>query len=141
MEIFAVVVLFPNFVISQFTITTIPDTDSGPAYVFANEGTENISLYCEVINNLGNLQLTNWFITRQTDSNVVEPAFFLNGTVDTPEDLKGKITAIGEPLTGLPLQFQNNFTIINFTSEFDLCQLQCGPQGSLRIFILGFTGK
>ena len=132
-----VLVLFPNLVISQITVTTIPDTD----YVFANEGTENISLYC-VVDNDGNQTITDWFIMRQTDSNLVQPSFHKNGTVIEPADLIGKIEAIGDPFPQLPtITYQTNFTIINFTSEFDLSQLKCGPQGSFRTFNLGFTGN
>ena len=133
-----VLVLFPNLVISQITsVTTIPDTD----YVFANEGTENISLYC-VVDIDGNQTITDWFIMRQTDSMLTQPSFYKNGTVNTPADLIGKIEAIGDPFPPLPtITYQTNFTIINFTSEFDLSQLKCGTQGTLRTFNLGFTGN
>ena len=36
----------------QVIYSTVPNnTDSGPAYVFTDDGTLNISLYCEVISN------------------------------------------------------------------------------------------
>ena len=141
MEIFAVLVVFPNLVISQITYTTIPDTDSDrPAYVFANEGTENISLYC-LVDNSGTQTVSRWSIMRKTDSSLLPITFFINGTVDTPADLIGKITAIGDPFPGLPITYQTNFTIINFTNEFDLSQLKCGETGILRTFNLGFTGN
>ena len=132
-----------NLVISQtITYNTIPDTDSGvPAYVFANEGTENVQLYCEVIRNDMNVQ-TRWLIKRQNDLNFAILTFDVNGTVSSSEhsDLIGKIEAIGEPISQT-LQFQTNFTIINFTSEFDLSQIKCGPDGAqLREFNLGLPG-
>ena len=141
MEIFAVLVLFPNFVISQITVTTIPDTDSDPAYVFANEGTDDISLYC-IVDNGGTQTVTDWFIMRQTDSNLIQPSFHINGTVIEPADLIGKIEVTGKPFPPLPtITYQTNFTVINFTSDLDQSQIICGPQGSFKTFNFGFTGN
>ena len=135
-------VLFPSFVTTTlFTYTTIPDTDSGPGYVFANEGTENVPIYCEVFNDVGNQIITRWSIMRQTDSSLLPVTFFVNGTVDTPEYLMGKIEAIGEPFPGFPITYQNNFTIVNFTSEFDGSQIACGQTGALRTFNIGLSGN
>ena len=41
------------------------------------------------------------------------------------------------------LTFETNFTILNFTSEFNLALIQCAQTfpGTLRKFNLGFPGK
>ena len=58
----------------------------------------------------------------------------------------GKITAIGaigDVILGSSLTFETNITILNFTSEFDLAQVECAQtESSLvkRKFNLGFPG-
>ena len=43
----------------QIIFTTVPGTDNGPAYVLAEEGALNVSLYCYVVSN--NIQVqTRW---------------------------------------------------------------------------------
>ena len=121
--------------------TTDPDTEDGPAYVFAEKGTLNVSLYCEVNNN-GRVQ-TRWTIKRQTDTQLLITDYNSAGELILPVDLVGKITAIGDVINGSSLTLETNFTILNFTSEFNLALLRCAQSipGTLREFNLGFPGK
>ena len=129
-----------NKVASQVTYTTVPNTDSGAAYVFADEGTLNVSIYCKVINS-NTPAVTRWLIRRSNDSQLIVPTFDFNGKVTNPTDLVGKIEAIGDIFIQGSLTFQTNFTILNFTNEFDLSLVKCGPQtATLRQFNFGFPG-
>ena len=136
------VLLAVSITSSQVIFTTVPSTNSGPAYVFAKEGTLNVSLYCEVISQ--NIQvLTRWFVKRQTDNMIRITDYNAGGELTFPNDLLGKITAIGNviPDSLQNLTYETNFTIVNFTSEFDLAQIQCGPNDGLtRTFIIGLPG-
>ena len=134
------ILLTTSIVWAQMFITD-PNTEDGPAYVFAEKGTFNISLYCEVNNN-GRVQ-TRWRIKRKTDNNLIIPDFNGAGQLISPADLVGKITAIGDVIPGISLTFETNLTIINFTSEFNLALIQCAQSfpGTLREFNLGFPGK
>ena len=38
-------ILFVNLVLGQVIYTIIPQTDNGPAYLFADEGTLNVSVF------------------------------------------------------------------------------------------------
>ena len=131
-------VLTTSIASSQQVFTTVPNTDSGPAYVFADEGTRNVSLYCMVIQN--NIQIqTLWFVKRQNDSAERPTDYNAAGELTSPSDLVGKITATGDVIPGnmQSLTYETNLTILNFTSEFNLAQVQCesGP-----VFNLGFPG-
>ena len=136
------VLLAVSITSSQVIFTTVPSTNSGPPYVFAEEGTLNVSLYCEVISQ--NIQVqTRWFVKRQTDNMIRITDYNAGGELTSPNDLLGKITAIGNviPDSLLNLTYETNFTILNFTNEFDLAQIQCGPNDALtRTFILGLPG-
>ena len=127
---------------SQVIFTTVPSTNNGPAYVFAEEGTLNVSLYCEVISQ--NIQVqTRWFVRRQTDNMILITDYNAAGELTSPNVLLSKITAIGNviPDSLLNLTYETNFTILNFTSEFDLVQIQCGPNDGLtKTFNLGLPG-
>ena len=133
-------VLTTSIASSKFIFTTIPNTDSGLAYVFAEEGTLNVSLYCEVIQNNFQIQ-TSWFVKRQNDSVERPTDYNATGELTTPSDLVGKITATGDVIPGNmeSLTYETNFTILKFTSEFNLAQVQCGS-GTIRVFNLGFPG-
>ena len=127
----------PTFAVNY---TTIPDTDSGLAYVFANEGTENVSIYCVVIINGVQFQ-SRWRVKRLIDSDFTTTDYSPNGDLISPAGLIGDITATGELIPGSSLTYETNFTILNFTNEFNLTEVQCGPQGTdLRLFIFGFPG-
>ena len=125
---------------SSQVFTTVPNTDSGPAYVFADEGRRNVSLYCIVIQN--NIQIqTPWFVKRQIDSAERLTNYNAAGELTSPSDLVGKITATGDVIPGnmQSLTYETNLTILNFTSEFNLAQVQCGS-GPIRVFNFGFPG-
>ena len=126
----------------QVIITTVPDTDSSPVYLIFDEGTLNVSLYCEVIQNNEQIQ-TRWLVQRPTDSLPLLTNYNAAGELISPADLVGKITAIGEIIPNLAsnLTFETNFTILNFTTEFHQVLIKCGPQGVLRQFNLGFPSK
>ena len=121
--------------------TTVPNTDNGPGYVFAEEGTLNVSLYCMIYNN--GLVQTRWLVKRQSDNNLVIPDFNSAGELISPANLLGKITAIGDVIPGISLTYETNFTILNFTNEFDMAQVDCAQSfpGTSREFNLGFPGN
>ena len=135
--------LLVDLVLGQVTYITIPETESGPAYVFADEGTLNVSVYCVVF--LDNEQFrSRWLVRRQVDAGYILPDFNISGEVTGPAqatDLIGKIKATGELITNTSFTFQTNFTIVNFTTEFQMSIVKCGPQGeSLREFNFSFPG-
>lgn len=134
--------LTASLTFGQLTYRTVPDTDSGPAYVFAEEGTLNVSIYCEVINN--NVQaLSRWLIIRDDNNQLIVPSFDSSGKCTSPADLIDKIEAIGDVIIQGSITYQTNFTILNFTVEFDLILnlIRCGPQGyPPRVFNFGFPG-
>ena len=132
--------LATNIVSSQVIFTTVPDTaDNVPTYIITEEGTLNVSLYCEVIS--GNIQvLTRWLVKRPSDSMPILTEYNINGELTSPDDLMGKIRAIGNIVPNVTIQYQTNFTIVNFTSEFNPTLIKCGPQGTVREFNLGFPG-
>ena len=136
--------LVRSFVSSQQHVDfiTIPDTESGPVYLIPEEGTLNVSLYCKVIQNNFQIQ-TRWLVKRPTDSLLINTNYNAYGELISPSFLVGKVTAIGNVIPNLAsnLTYETNFTILNFTREFDVIQFKCGPQGILREFNLGFPGK
>ena len=126
-------------VLSQVTYTTVPNTDSGPAYVFADEGTLNVSIYCEVFSSSNQIQ-TRWLIKRQSDGSPLGLTYN-NEVITEPAFLVGKATITGELVPNSVTTYRSNFTILNFTNVFDLSQLKCGPLGqTLREFNFGFPG-
>ena len=140
MVIVLLVLLTISATFGQVTYTTVPNTDSGPAYVFADEGTLNVSLYCIVIsNNTGTPQhlQSRWLFG--TGAQIIT---FTGKVASSPSSVAGNIIVEGEPLPDAPqLTFQTNLTILNFSRIFDLTLIRCGPQGSqLREFNLGFPG-
>ena len=118
----------------QFTILKVVLLNLIP-----EEGTLN--LYCKVIQN--NLQIqTRWLVKRQTDSLAITTDYNAFGELISPAFLVGKITTIGDVIPNLVsnLTYETNFILLNFTSEYDVIQFKCGPQGILREFNLGFPG-
>ena len=126
----------------QVIVTTVPDTDSSPVYFIFDEGTLAVSLYCKVTQNNEQIQ-TRWLVQRPIDSGALATSYNAAGELTSPADLVGKITAIGDVISGISLNltFQTNFTILNFTIEFHQVLIKCGPQGTLREFNLGFPSK
>ena len=95
-----------------------------------------------MIYNIGQVQ-TRWLVKRSTDSTPLLTDYNSAGELISPADLVGKITAIGDVIPGISLTFETNFTILNFTSEFDQALIQCAQTGSSlvrREFNLGFPG-
>ena len=141
--VFLLTVFSTNLLFGAVTYNTIPDTNNGPAYIFAEEGTLNVSIYCQVFVNGEQFQ-TRWLVERQSDTGSIEPEFNGSGQVMGPPQastLIGKIRVTGELIPNNSVASHTNFTIVNMTSEFDLLELQCGPQGeSLRDFNFGFPG-
>ena len=139
MVIALLVLLSLSLTLGQVTYTTVPNTDSGPAYVFADEGTLNVSIYCMVISGSNQIQ-TRWLIKRQSDGSLLGLTY-TNEVITEPAFLVGKATVTGELVPNSVTTYRTNFTILNFTNVFNLSQLMCGPLGqTLREFNFGFPG-
>ena len=141
---FLLTVFSTNLLLGDVTYNTIPDTNNGRAYIFAEEGTINVSVYCKVFIDGEQFQ-SRWLVKRQSDTVPIEPEFNVSGQVTGPlplaSTLIGKIIATGELIPNTSVASHTNFTIVNLTSEFHLSQVQCGPQGdTLREFNFGFPG-
>lgn len=74
-----IMILFGNLVLGQVIYTIIPQIDNGPSYLFADEGTLNVSVFWEVYSQSNQLQ-KRWIIQRQSDGTVLE-IMFTNGDV------------------------------------------------------------
>ena len=123
------------------TITSIPSSD----YVIVSEE-EEIPLYCLSLNDDQSQTLTSWRIKRTGDANFISTTYNgSTGDITSPEIFIGKFTATGEliPNISLILTFQTNFTILNFTNDFNLAQIICGTgnPGENKIFTIGLPGK
>ena len=135
-------VLFSILVLSQtVTITSIPSSN----YVIVSEG-EEIPLYCLLLNDDQSQTQTEWQIKRTGDSNFIPTVYNAStGDITSPESFIGKFTATGEliPNISLILTFQTNFTMLNFTNDFNLAQIICGTgnPGEIKIFTIGLPGK
>lgn len=140
---FLLTVFLTNLLLGEVTYNTIPDTNSGPGYIFAKEGTLNVSIYCKVFIDDEQFQ-SRWVVKRQSDTGLILPSFDASGQVTGPlpqaSTLIGKIRVSGELLPNISIASHTNFTIVNLTSEFDLSQVQCGPQGVTQEFNFGFPG-
>ena len=139
MVILLLVLLPISVALGQVTYITVPNTDNGPAYVFADEGTLNVSLYCEVFSDSIQIQ-TRWLIKRQSDGSLLGLTY-TNEVITEPAFLVGKATITGGLVPNSVTTYRTNFTILNFTNVFNLSQLMCGPLGqTLREFNFGFPG-
>lgn len=76
--------------------------------MIANEGTLNLSVFCEVYSQ-GNQIQTRWVIQRQSDGTVLE-IMFTNGDVTGPADLVDKVTVTGELTPNTMITYGTNFT-------------------------------
>ena len=97
----------------------------------------NFTLQCSVFNNDIKV-VTEWFIQRDSIETVVTSIVFTNGIISTPEGLADDVTMIGDNVPGLNVTYLTNFTILNFTSQFDWATIECGISGNRRTFNLGF---
>ena len=140
LNVFVVVIYFVN--VDCQSISTIPDTDGGDAYVASNEGEVNVTVVCIVFSGSTQVQ-TPWRIRRDgEDQMLVEIEFDANGQPTSPAFIIGDVFASGEQIPiAQPTTYETNFTFLNFTNEFDTTQLQCGDMATeTRNFFLGFPG-
>ena len=70
--------------------TTISSTNSGPAYTLFEEGTLNVSLYCEVISKNRQVQIR-WLVKRSTDAVELTTEYNISSELAFSVDLMGKI--------------------------------------------------
>ena len=130
--------LLPSLALSATVFITDPPSDTQPTYVIGQEG-EEIPILCTVIRN-GDQVISAWEIKRTIDSTFEITGFNLTtGELTSPPFFIGRFTAIGE-LTQSGRSFQTNFTIVNFTTEFDLVEILCGASGINTQFIVGLPG-
>ena len=124
----------------QISVSTIPETSGIKVYVAAVEGEHNVTLLCFVYN--GDTHVTTaWFIQRNSIESFVVPIdFFSNGTISNPNDLADDIFVTGDNVPNTNVTFLSNFTILNFTSQFDGATIQCGTTTNRETFNLGFPG-
>ena len=128
------------FVRSQ-NITTIPDTNTGDAYITVKEGEINETVVCIVFNPTIQLQSI-WRIQRQGEDTMLMSIFFTSNGVPTTAEFVGDLFATGDMIPDLQSTYLTNFTFLNFTTEFDTTRLQCenGFNQERRTFFLGFPG-
>ena len=122
-------------------ITSIPSSN----YVIVSEG-EEVPLYCFLQNEDQSQTQTAWLIKRTGDSNFIPMVYNAStGDISSPESFIGKFTATGELIPNISFiaTFQTNFTMLNFTNEFNLAQIICGTgnPGENKIFTIGLPGK
>ena len=131
--------LLPSLALSATVFITDPPSDTQPTYVIGQEG-EDIPILCTVIRNDAQV-ITDWEIERTIDSNFQLTEFnSTTGELTSPSFFIGRFTTIGE-LTQSGRSFQTNFTLLNFTTEFDLVKILCGASGINREFIVGLPGN
>ena len=126
--------------LSATVFITDPSSDTQPTYVIGQEG-DDILILCTVIRNDAQV-VSSWEIKRTIDSNF-EPTLFnaTSGELTFPAFFIGKFTAIGKLTQSGQSSFQTNFTIVNFTTEFDLVEILCGASGINTKFIVGLPGR
>ena len=139
-----VTLLFSSPVVSQpYSFVTDPSSLSQPIYAIGHAGT-NVSLYCLVFNEgagqNGEQIRTAWQSKRANDSVYDVVSFNPTGISMGPVYLVGRMEVTGLPLAGGT--FRTNFTLINFTSEFNLISFKCGQLNEETIqFTLGLPSK
>lgn len=130
----------------QTLIVTIPETtDAQPvAYVAADKGEINVFLQCFVFASPDSPVITEWRIQRYSvDANIANLLFNSNdGSVSSPSDLADDLIVTGElAISDTAITYRTNFTILNFTDEFDTTKLECGVGSDRKTFTLGFPGN
>ena len=130
--------LLPSLALSVTDFITDPPSDTQPTYVIGHEG-EDIPIICTVIRNNAQV-ISAWQIKRTIDSNFELTDFnSTTGELTSPSFFIGRFTAFGE-LTQSGRSFQTNFTIVNFTTEFNQAEILCGAAGINTRFIVGLPG-
>ena len=128
-----------SLVLGITDFVTDPSSDTQPIYVLGQEG-EDIPISCTVIRNNAQV-ISAWEIKRTSDSNFQLTEFnSTTGELTSPSFFIGRFTAFGE-LTPSGRSFQTNFTLLNFTTEFDLVEILCGASNINTKFIVGLPGK
>ena len=103
----------------EFTYITIPPTDGGPAYVFADNGTINVTVFCQEFQD-GVRFVVPWLIQRATDNTFLSIDFTIDGVSTEPDGLAGGITVTGDLFPNVNgLTYRSNLTIAVFTAEYD----------------------
>ena len=128
---------------AQIIISTNPVTSEGQnSYVAINEGDIDAALECRAdLNNVQ--QITQWSIMRENVESDITDILLSpsDGTVIQPNDLADNLIITGSLVPdSLTVTYRTNFTILNFTNEFDGATIQCGILTEMRIFVLGFPG-
>ena len=118
---------------------TDPPSGTQPTYVIGQEG-EDLPILCIVIRNNAQV-VSSWEIKRTSDSNYQITSFNkTTGELISPSFFIGRFTAIGELIPSGVLSFQTNFTLLNFTAEFNQAEILCGASGINRQFVVGLPG-
>ena len=141
--ILVLVVLIPCVVSQNFTYITIPPTDGGPAYVFADNGTINVTVFCQEFQD-GERFIVSWLIQRATDDTFLPISFTIDGVSTGPDSVADDITSTGVLLSNVTgLTYRSNLTIAVFTAEYDGSSIRCGSSTSpdQRTFSFGFPSK
>ena len=145
-----VVLLIPSPVLSQpYSFFTNPssegrgESETQPIYVITEDGAD-VSLYCLVVNEGagqdGEQIRTGWQSKRTVDSVFESVTFNSSGVSMSPVYFVGRIKVTGLPLGGGT--FRTNFTLLNFTAEFNLISFRCGQLNEdAMFFTLGLPGK
>ena len=123
------------------TINRSPSSE----HVIASEG-EGVPIYCLTLNSDMSQAQTSWSIQKIGES-IFTPLSFngSTGEITSPSEYIGQFTAVGEVVQGFsPTRtFQTNFTLLNFTREFDLAQVLCGIRNPNEYFVytIGLPGN
>ena len=137
------VVFIPCVVSQEFTYITIPPTGGGPGYVFADNGTINVTVFCQEFQD-GERFLVSWLIQRATDDVFKSIPFTIDGVSTGPDGVAGVITVTGDLFPNVTgLTYRSNLTIAVFTAEYDGSSIRCGATTSpdQRTFSFGFPSK
>ena len=134
-------ILFLSLVLCQaITINNIPSSK----YVIASEG-EETSLYCFILDDMSRQVQTTWLIQKLNESLIGTEFNGSTGEVTVPSEFTGQFTATGELIPGISqiLTYQTNFTLLNFTRDFDLAEITCGTgnPGENFIYTIGLPGN
>ena len=132
-----------TYVSTAQIISTNPVTSEGQnSYVAINEGDIDVTLECRVdLNDVQ--QITQWSIMRENIESDITDILLSpsDGTVTQPNDLADNLIITGSLVPdSLTVTYRTNFTILNFTNEFDGATIQCSSSGVMRTFVLGFPG-
>ena len=139
--LFSIVLSSILSIVQNQSVSTIPDTSNGDAFITADEGAINVTVVCTMFNSGLNQIVTLWRIQREGEDQALRDIGFSDGGVPTITEFIGDLFATGKPLPGISGTFLTNFTFLNFSSQFDTTHLQCGETVvETRNVFLGFPG-